>query len=68
MYEAIESFKMAAKYSRGVIHGPFDGQIRAYTIPWLTAFIEDTKQPGSVASLRGMAGPGSMPGDEEGEV
>jgi len=63
--KAIRSLRMAATYSRGVIHGPFDGQIKAYTIPWLEKFIRDTNQPGSIASLRGMAGPGNERGAKE---
>lgn len=34
------------------ISGPFSGQIRAYIRPHLQAWIEDSNQPGSIASLR----------------
>jgi hypothetical protein len=42
-----------ARYGRDV-PGPFAGQIRSYLAPHLESFIDDRRQPGSVASLRGM--------------
>jgi len=35
-------------------HSVFDGQVRYYLIPWLTKFIEDKHQLGSLACLREM--------------
>lgn len=32
--------------------GPFSGQIRSYLAPHLESFIDDRRQPGSIASLR----------------
>jgi hypothetical protein len=34
--------------------GPFAGQIRSYLAPHLESFIDDRRQPGSIASLRNM--------------
>ena len=42
-----------ARYGREV-PGPFAGQIRSYLAPHLESFIDDRRQPGSVASLRSM--------------
>lgn len=42
-----------ARYGRD-LPGPFAGQIRSYLAPHLESFIEDRRQPGSVASLRSM--------------
>ena len=42
-----------ARYGRD-LPGPFSGQIRSYLAPHLESFIDDRRQPGSVASLRGM--------------
>jgi hypothetical protein len=42
-----------ARYGRD-LPGPFAGQIRSYLAPHLESFIDDRRQPGSVASLRGM--------------
>jgi len=36
------------------VPGPFAGQIRSYLAPHLESFIADRRQPGSIASLRGM--------------
>lgn len=40
-----------ARYGRD-LPGPFSGQIRSYLAPHLESFIDDRRQPGSVASLR----------------
>ena len=42
-----------ARYGRD-LPGPFAGQIRSYLAPHLESFIDDRRQPGSVASLRNM--------------
>ena len=42
-----------ARYGRN-LPGPFAGQIRSYLAPHLESFIDDRRQPGSVASLRNM--------------
>ena len=42
-----------ARYGRD-LPGPFSGQIRSYLAPHLESFIDDRRQPGSVASLRRM--------------
>ena len=42
-----------ARYGREV-PGPFAGQIRSYLAPHLESFIDDRRQPGSIASLRSM--------------
>ena len=42
-----------ARYGRD-LPGPFSGQIRSYLAPHLESFIDDRRQPGSVASLRSM--------------
>jgi hypothetical protein len=42
-----------ARYGRD-LPGPFAGQIRSYLTPHLESFIDDRRQPGSVASLRNM--------------
>jgi hypothetical protein len=42
-----------ARYGRD-LPGPFAGQIRGYLAPHLESFIDDRRQPGSVASLRSM--------------
>ena len=42
-----------ARYGRD-LPGPFASQIRSYLAPHLESFIDDRRQPGSVASLRGM--------------
>ena len=42
-----------ARYGRD-LPGPFAGQIRSYLAPHLESFIDDRRQPGSVASLRSM--------------
>jgi hypothetical protein len=42
-----------ARYGRD-LPGPFAGQIRSYLAPHLESFIDDRRQPGSIASLRGM--------------
>jgi hypothetical protein len=36
------------------VPGPFAGQIRSYLAPHLESFIDDRRQPGSIASLRSM--------------
>ena len=43
------------------VPGPFAGQIRSYLAPHLESFIADRRQPGSIASLRGML----IDGDED---
>jgi len=47
------------------VPGPFAGQIRSYLAPHLESFIADRRQPGSIASLRGMLIDG---GDDEDEI
>jgi len=42
-----------ARYGRD-LPGPFSGQIRSYLAPHLESFIDDRRQPGSIASLRSM--------------
>ncbi len=42
-----------ARYGRD-LPGPFAGQIRSYLAPHLESYIDDRRQPGSVASLRSM--------------
>ena len=42
-----------ARYGRD-LPGPFAGQIRSYLAPHLESFIDDRRQPGSIASLRNM--------------
>ena len=42
-----------ARYGRD-LPGPFAGQIRSYLAPHLESFIDDRRQPGSIASLRSM--------------
>jgi hypothetical protein len=42
-----------ARYGRD-LPGPFSGQIRSYLAPHLESFIDDRRQPGSIASLRNM--------------
>ena len=42
-----------ARYGRD-LPGPFASQIRSYLAPHLESFIDDRRQPGSVASLRSM--------------
>jgi hypothetical protein len=53
-----------ARVSRDV-PGPFAGQIRSYLAPHLESFIDDRRQPGSIASLRGMLIDGGEDDDEE---
>ena len=50
--EVIEQCKMLANSAKGNVSGTFTGQIDSYLIPWLTAFVIDRNQPGSIASLR----------------
>jgi len=52
-----------ARYGRD-LPGPFAGQIRSYLAPHLESFIEDRRQPGSVASLRSMLIDGGNDDDE----
>lgn len=40
-----------ARFGRD-LPGPFTGQIRSYLAPHLESFIDDRRQPGSIASLR----------------
>ena len=54
-----------ARYGRD-LPGPFAGQIRSYLAPHLESFIADRRQPGSIASLRGMLIDGGE--DEEDEL
>lgn len=42
-----------ARFGRD-LPGPFAGQIRSYLAPHLESFIDDRRQPGSIASLRSM--------------
>ena len=53
-----------ARYGRD-LPGPFAGQIRSYLAPHLESFIDDRRQPGSVASLRNML---INSGDEDEEI
>ena len=53
-----------ARYGRN-LPGPFAGQIRSYLAPHLESFIDDRRQPGSVASLRNML---INSGDEDEEI
>jgi len=52
-----------ARYGRD-LPGPFAGQIRSYLAPHLESFIDDRRQPGSVASLRSMLIDSSEEDDE----
>lgn len=52
-----------ARYGRD-LPGPFAGQIRSYLAPHLESFIDDRRQPGSIASLRSML-IDSQNGDDE---
>ena len=53
-----------ARYGRD-LPGPFAGQIRSYLAPHLESFIDDRRQPGSVASLRNMLIDSGEEDDEE---
>ena len=53
-----------ARYGRD-LPGPFAGQIRSYLAPHLESFIDDRRQPGSVASLRSMLIDSGDEDDEE---
>ena len=53
-----------ARYGRD-LPGPFAGQIRSYLAPHLESFIDDRRQPGSVASLRNMLIDSGDEDDEE---
>ena len=53
-----------ARYGRD-LPGPFAGQIRSYLAPHLESFIDDRRQPGSVASLRSMLIDSSEEDDDE---
>ena len=53
-----------ARYGRD-LPGPFSGQIRSYLAPHLESFIDDRRQPGSVASLRNMLIDSGDEDDEE---
>jgi hypothetical protein len=53
-----------ARYGRD-LPGPFAGQIRSYLAPHLESFIDDRRQPGSVASLRNMLINSSEEEDDE---
>ena len=53
-----------ARYGRD-LPGPFAGQIRSYLAPHLESFIDDRRQPGSVASLRSMLIDSGEEDDEE---
>ena len=53
-----------ARYGRN-LPGPFAGQIRSYLAPHLESFIDDRRQPGSVASLRNMLINSGEEDDEE---
>ena len=47
-----------------IVPGPFSGQIRVYTKPWLQRFIDDGGQPGSLVTLQRIL---DDAGDEEEE-
>ena len=50
--EVISSAKKLARVANAAgAPRVFAGQIEAYMIPWMQAFIDSTHQPGSVASL-----------------
>jgi len=53
-----------ARYGRD-LPGPFAGQIRSYLAPHLESFIDDRRQPGSIASLRNMLIDSGEEDDEE---
>jgi len=53
LWEAIDKARYLARLGRNV-SGPFSGQLKSYLMPHLEAWIEDTNQPGSLASLRRM--------------
>ena len=42
-----------ARFGRG-IPGPFSGQVRSYLEPHLESWLSDSRQPGSIPSLRSM--------------
>jgi len=56
-----------ARYGRD-LPGPFAGQIRSYLAPHLESFIDDRRQPGSVASLRSMLINSGNDEDEDDEI
>ena len=56
-----------ARYGRD-LPGPFAGQIRSYLAPHLESFIDDRRQPGSVASLRGMLIDSGEEDDDDEEI
>ena len=51
MQEAIDKAKKLARNTQGT----FRGQLEAYFIATMKAFIENENQPGSIASLKDMA-------------
>ncbi len=53
-----------ARYGRD-LPGPFAGQIRSYLAPHLESFIDDRRQPGSIASLRSILVDSGEDEDEE---
>ena len=53
MYAVIEIAQSLRRSGR-TVSGPFAGQINSYFIPWMKSFMDDTSQPGSIASLRRM--------------
>lgn len=57
--QAISIANDLARFGRD-LPGPFSGQIRSYLEPHLEGFLSDSRQPGSIPSLRSM-----LDGDEE---
>ena len=53
-----------ARFGRD-LPGPFAGQIRSYLTPHLESFIDDRRQPGSIASLRDMLSDSQEDDNEE---
>ena len=49
-----KSLERLAKQHPDLFDGPFAGQLRAYLIPHLEAWIQDENQPGSLATLKNM--------------
>ncbi len=49
---AIDAARRLSRSNRNSRGGTGVGQIDSYLIPWLSRFIDDDQQPGSIASLR----------------
>lgn len=50
---AVDLASNLARYGREV-PGPFSGQIQSYLLPHLESWMSDSRQPGSIPSLRRM--------------